>query len=82
MLDEQLNGNVIEIESPKVNFLKNDFFSTREVDRNLKLFEIIESQEKVLNSNRDIECHWPTSEILPLNNDLPPNRSEPLDDDS
>ena len=43
MLDEQLDGNVIEIESPKVNFLKNDFFSTREVDRNLKLFEIIES---------------------------------------
>ena len=25
MLDEQLNGNVIEIESPKVNFLKMIF---------------------------------------------------------
>lgn len=35
-----------------------------------------------MNSNKDIECHSPTNEILPLNNDLPPNGSEPLDDDS
>jgi hypothetical protein len=81
LIGEQTDERVTTIESRDVDFIKDDFPTRGEVDRNLELYETLDQEEGALSGLVENEKEIPQT-LRDSGSDLPPSGSIPLVKDS